>query len=73
LVHNKNAVGRQSMQTFYEYNGAIYVINVKSLKEKGLASFTRKVKYIMPKESSIDIDDIYDFMLAEQIIQLNNR
>ncbi len=73
LVHNKNAVGRQSLQTFYEYNGAIYVINVKSLKEKGLASFTRKVKYIMPKESSIDIDDIYDFMLAEQIIQLNNR
>ena len=73
LVHNKNAVGRQSLQTFYEYNGAIYVINVKSLKEKGLASFTRKVKYIMPKESSIDIDDIYDFMLAKQIIQLNNR
>ena len=73
LVHNKKALGRQSMPKFYEYNGAIYVINVKSLKEKGLSSFTRKVKYIMSKESSIDIDDIYDFMLAEQIVQFNNR
>lgn len=73
LVHNKTAAGRQSLPTYYEYNGAIYVINVKSLKEKGISSFTRKVKYIMPKETSIDIDDIYDFMLAEHIIELNNR
>ena len=73
LVHNKKALGRQSLPAYYEYNGAIYVINVKSLKEKGLGSFTRKVKYVMPKETSIDIDDIYDFMLAEQVIQYNNR
>ena len=73
LVHNQKALGRQSLPTYYEYNGAIYVINVKSLKEKGLGSFTRKVKYVMPKETSIDIDDIYDFMLAEQVIQLSNR
>lgn len=73
LVHNKRAEGRQSLPTFYEYNGAIYVINVKSLKEKGLGSFTRKIKYVMSKETSIDIDDIYDFMLAEQVIQLSNR
>jgi N-acylneuraminate cytidylyltransferase len=73
LVYNKTAASRQSLPTFYEYNGAIYVINVKSLKEKGLSSFVRKVKYLMPKESSIDIDDIYDFMLAEQLIQLNNK
>lgn len=73
LVHNKRAEGRQSLPTFYEYNGAIYVINVKSLKENGIGSFTRKVKYVMPKETSIDIDDIYDFMLAEQVIQLRNR
>lgn len=73
LVHNKKALGRQSLPAYYEYNGAIYVINVKSLKEKGLGSFARKVKYVMPKESSIDIDDIYDFMLAEQVIQYNNR
>ena len=72
LVHNKTASGRQMLPTFYEYNGAVYIINVKSLKEKGLSAFTRKLKYIMPKVNSIDIDDIYDFTLVESIIQQNN-
>lgn len=69
LVYNKRATGRQSLPTFYEFNGAIYVINVESLKEKGLAGFTKRVKYVMPKENSIDIDDIYDFMLVDSIIK----
>lgn len=71
LVYNKKAQGRQSLPTLFEFNGAIYVINVEALKEKGLAGFDRKIKYVMPKESSIDIDDIYDFMLIEKI--LNER
>jgi len=58
-----------SPPTLYEYNGAIYVINITSLKEKGMAGFTRRIKYVMTKESSIDIDDIYDFMLAEAIMK----
>lgn len=69
LVYNKKGLGRQALPVFYEFNGAIYVINVKALKEKGLGNFARRVKYVMPKESSIDIDDIYDFMLAESILQ----
>jgi CMP-N-acetylneuraminic acid synthetase len=31
------------------------------------------VKYVMPKESSIDIDDIYDFMLAEAILKQKTK
>ena len=69
LVYNRKAVARQSLSIFYEFNGAIYVINVQALKEKGLSGFDKRVKYVMPKESSIDIDDIYDFILAETIIQ----
>lgn len=69
LVYNKNAAGRQSLPTFYEFNGAIYVINTKALREKGLSRFTKRLKYIMPKESSVDIDDICDFMLIESIIK----
>ena len=69
LVYNRKAVARQSLSIFYEFNGAIYVINVQALKEKGLSGFDKRVKYEMPKESSIDIDDIYDFILAEMIIQ----
>lgn len=69
LVHNKKACGRQSLPTFYEFNGAIYVINISSLKAKGLGGFDRRIKYVMPKETSVDIDDIYDFMLIESIIK----
>ena len=72
LIYNKNARGRQSLPTFYEFNGAIYVINVQSLKNKGLGNFDKRIKYIMSRESSIDIDDIYDFMLVEAIIKASN-
>ena len=57
LVYNKKA------------EGAIYVINIEALKEKGLGGFTKRVKYVMSKESSVDIDDIYDFMLIESILK----
>lgn len=69
LVYNKKATGRQTLPTFYEFNGAIYVINVNALKEKGLGGFDKRVKYVMPKESSIDVDDIYDFIQVESILK----
>lgn len=59
---------RQDAPRYFEYNGAIYVININSLKIKGMSAFEKKVKYIMPKETSVDIDDIYDFMLVESIM-----
>ncbi len=68
LVFNKKASNRQVLPTYYEFNGAIYIINIHALKEKGLSGFTKRVKYVMDKESSIDIDDIYDFMLIELIL-----
>lgn len=69
LVYNKNAAGRQQLQDMYEFNGAVYVINVQALLDKGLAKFTKRVKYVMSKEHSVDIDDIYDFKLVETILK----
>lgn len=69
LVYNKSAVGRQGLPTLYEFNGSIYVINIKALKGKGLGGFNKRVKYVMSKEASIDIDDIFDFMLIEAILK----
>ena len=68
-VFNKKGLGRQYVKTMYETNGAVYVMNVKSLLEKGMKGFTKKVKYEMSKEHSIDIDDIFDFMLVETIMK----
>lgn len=69
LVYNKNAAGRQYLQDMYEFNGAVYIINVQALLDKGISGFTKKVKYLMTKEHSVDIDDIYDFYQAEMIIK----
>lgn len=68
-VFNKEGLGRQYVREMYETNGAVYVMNVKSLLEKGMKGFSRKVKYVMSKEHSVDIDDIVDFMLVETIMK----
>ena len=60
---------RQDCPKVYEYNGAIYVITIDSLKIKNFYNFDKIKKYLMLKESSIDIDDIVDFRLAELIIK----
>lgn len=73
LVYNKNAEGRQQLKEMFEFNGAVYVINVESLLEKGMKNFSRKVKYVMSKEHSIDIDDIYDFKLVESLMEMNKE
>lgn len=60
---------RQDIPEFFEINGAIYVINVKALRRKGLAGFDRRVKYVMPQERSIDIDNLADFEYAEYLMK----
>ena len=69
MVFNKNAAGRQELQDMYEFNGAVYVMNIQALLKKGIAGFTKKVKYVMSKEHSVDIDDIIDFKLVETMIK----
>lgn len=69
LIYNKKANGRQLQTEMYEFNGAIYVMSVDSLLKKRLNGFTKRVKYIMPKEHSFDIDDIYDFLQVEAILK----
>lgn len=69
LVYNKKAAGRQQLPDMYEFNGAVYVMNVQSLLEKGMGAFTKRVKYVMSKEHSVDIDDIYDFYQVESILK----
>jgi N-acylneuraminate cytidylyltransferase len=72
LCFNKTAKRRQDMQSFYEYNGAVYIINIKRLKDKGLGGFTKKKKYIMDEFSSIDIDIPLDWIVVESIIKNQN-
>lgn len=59
---------RQDAPKVWQLNGSIYVINPKSLMEKGLAHFTRIRKYPMPELYSVDIDNPFDWKVAELVI-----
>lgn len=69
---NKKSSRRQELSSYYEYNGAIYIINIESLKKKGLSGFTKKKKYVMDEVSSFDIDTPLEWFLVELLIKKNN-
>ncbi|MCW1735285.1 cytidylyltransferase domain-containing protein [Anaerorudis cellulosivorans] len=69
---NKSGSRRQDFSSYYEYNGAIYIINVERLKEKGLSSFTKKKKYVMDELTSFDIDIPLDLIIVESILKMKN-
>lgn len=62
-------VRRQDCPKVWELNGAIYIINVSSIKKKPISMFDKIVKYIMDETSSHDIDTIMDWKLAECIVK----
>jgi len=65
-------VRRQDCPKVWELNGAIYVININSLKEKPISSFDKIVKYEMDEFTSHDIDTQLDFDFAEFLKQHKN-
>ncbi|HBB01241.1 MAG TPA: acylneuraminate cytidylyltransferase family protein [Porphyromonadaceae bacterium] len=66
---NKEGLRRQDVPNYYEYNGAIYIINANRLKKVNLSGFTIKKKYIMDEVSSIDIDTEIEWQLSEILIR----
>lgn len=63
-----NFTRRQDCPLVWEYNGALYVINVASLKKEALGSFKKVKKFVMDEISSHDIDTPLDWLTAESII-----
>lgn len=60
---------RQEAPKVWQQNGSIYVINPKSLVEKGMGGFTKIKKYAMPETYSVDLDTMLDWKMAELIIK----
>ena len=63
-----NYTRRQDAPKVWEYNGAVYVINVESLRKMPLGKFTRRRMNEMSAERSIDLDTPTDWLIAETII-----
>ena len=60
---------RQDAPKCYEYNGAVYVINVNSLKSKHMNDFQKILFYEMSEIHSVDLDTMLDWKYAELLIQ----
>lgn len=63
-----NFTRRQDCPKVWEYNGAIYIINVNALKAFAINQFTKVCKFEMDELSSHDIDTLLDWRIAEIII-----
>ncbi len=59
---------RQDIPKVWEYNGAVYMINVNSLRKMTLGEFTKRVMVEMPRERSIDLDSEIDWIVAEKLL-----
>lgn len=64
---------RQDAPKVYQYNGAVYVINPQSIREKPMGSFERVVPSPMAAERSVDIDSPLDLAIAEIIMKNQNQ
>jgi CMP-N,N'-diacetyllegionaminic acid synthase len=67
-----NYIRRQDCPPVYAYSGAIYVININSLLKGPLSSFKKVKKYVTDQISSHDLDDAFDWLIAEAIINKTN-
>lgn len=58
-------IPRQSIPTFYRINGALYIIKTDYLTRSSNIYAERSYAVVMSKENSIDIDDEFDYQIAE--------
>ena len=61
-------VRRQDAPKAWEYNGAVYVINIDSLKQMPLSKFQRSRMVEMERSRSIDLDTPLDWLVAEAVV-----
>ena len=60
---------RQMCPKVWQYNGAVYVINVESLLLQSHLTFKKIKKYVMDEYSSVDIDSPLDWDFAEFLLK----
>jgi N-acylneuraminate cytidylyltransferase len=69
LSKSGNFIRRQDCPKAYAFNGSVYIINAKSLRRQPLNQFTKVKKYVMDEIHSVDIDNQFDWWIAEMILQ----
>ncbi|MDZ5471967.1 acylneuraminate cytidylyltransferase family protein [Bacillus sp. 31A1R] len=60
---------RQAGQAFYELNGAVYVATMKSILTYKKFLQEKTIPFVMPKNRSVDIDNLEDFHYCEFLLK----
>lgn len=68
-IDNVHLTRRQDAPKTYEYNGAIYIMDVSQLRKMSFSEFQNRVKYVMDELHSVDLDNMLDWKFAEFIIK----
>lgn len=64
-----NFVSMQSAPAVFAINGSVYAWRMEALKKQRKLITENTGVYVMPKERSVDIDDVMDFSFAESIFK----
>jgi len=59
---------RQDECRLYKVNGALFIRSAEGIKNTGSFLSTPLLGYVMPKERSVDIDDMLDLRMAELLM-----
>ncbi len=60
---------RQQLPDTYEPNGAVYVAKCDWIRRTQKYLTAETLAYVMPRERSLDVDDLFDFELCEMVLQ----
>lgn len=58
---------RQELERYYRINGAVYLVRARYLEQCNSIYDSGCFAFVMDKKRSVDIDDEYDFVMAEAI------
>ena len=67
-VSNKNIIRRQDSKNYYYANGSMYLINCKKT-DINLSKMKKIKKIVMNYTNSIDLDDNFDWEIAEMLLR----
>lgn len=67
-IFNDELRNRQDEDVYYYPNGAIYIFKEKLLRS-GTYYSQNSYPYVMPRERSVDVDDLFDFQFAEYLLR----
>ena len=62
---------RQDFEVVYLLNGAVYICTRELVMEQNKICSNNPLGYVMPRDRSVNIDEEFDFRLAELLLQQN--